>query len=285
MTRIASIGSRLASVLFATLLLSGSLSAQKLAAAHFERGEELYYEAEFSKSLLKSIDVADFRLTATRIPTTTTTNNTADESPLYSLQFTGDVKSKGFFSKLFNLNFVERVISTVEPRSFVVQNTKRFDQQGKRVRSSETVYDHDGGKVIWTELDPRDPAKQPRVASSPFTGQVQDVLSAIYFLRTQPLAVGKSFELTISDSGKVYQVPIRVVEGKRTKTVVGRANTVILDVGLFGDNGLISNEGQFLIWLTADEQHIPVKARVKTEYGTFDIKLKKVIQSAARAST
>src|SRR4030095_13581705 len=134
MNRIALIGSRLASVLVATLLLSGSLSAQKLAVAHFERGEELIYEAEFSKALLKNIDVADFRLTATRIPSAATTiNNPAPESPIYSLQFTGEVKSKGFFTKLFNLNFVERVISIVEPRSFVVQNTKRFDQQGKRV--------------------------------------------------------------------------------------------------------------------------------------------------------
>ena len=283
MNRIASIGSRLALVLLATLLLSGSLSAQKHAAAHFERGEELYYEAEFSRSILKSIDIADFRLTATRIPTTTI-NNTNVESSVYSLQFTGEAKSKGFFSKLFNLNFVERVISIVEPGSFAVQNTKRFDQQGKRVRSSETLYDHVARKVIWTEVDPREPTKQPRVASSSFTGQVQDVLSAIYFLRTQPLPVGKSFELTVSDSGKVYKVPIRVVEAKRMKTVVGRANTLVLDLGLFGNQGLISNEGEFLIWLTADEQHIPVKARVKTEFGTFDIKLKKVIPSAARAS-
>ncbi len=57
--------------------------------------------------------------------------------------------------------------------------------------------------------------------AAPFAGQVQDLLSAIYFLRTQPLTVGKSFEVTVSDSGRVYQVPVQVLEKKRKKTVLG----------------------------------------------------------------
>jgi hypothetical protein len=31
------------------------------------------------------------------------------------------------------------------------------------------------------------------------------------------------------------------------------------------------------LFVTADERHVPVGGRVKTEYGTFDIKLKRVI--------
>jgi hypothetical protein len=132
---------------------------------------------------------------------------------------------------------------------------------------------------VWTETDPRDPSRLPRTVTSEFTGPIQDILSAIYYLRTQPLQVGKTLEVVISDSGRVYRVPIRVVEKKRMKTVLGRVSVLRLEVGLFGPRGMIESEGQFSIWFTEDARRIPVSARVKNEYGTFDIKLKKVLRN------
>jgi hypothetical protein len=245
-------------------------------AQHFEKGEELVYEAEFSRAVLRNIDVADFRFTSKRVA-----SNSATASPTYSLKFDGEIKSKGFFSRLFNLTFVEQITSIVEPETFAVQNTKKFDQQGKRVRSSETVYDQKTGQIVWTERDPRDPSRQPRVVSAPLPEQVQDILSAIYFLRTQKLEVGQSFKITVTDSGRVYEIPVRVAEKKRLKTVIGKVDVVRADVDLFGDQSIIASKGEFSVWLTADERHIPVRARVKHEYGTFEIKLKKHSQLTA----
>jgi hypothetical protein len=249
----------------------------------FERAEKLLYEAEFSRALLRNLDVADFRFSAERVPLVDTKKDAETSGKNYSLEFTGEVKSKGFFAKLFNLNFLQRVTSTVEPGSFSVQRTKRFDQQGKRVRESETVYDRDTGTVVWTEHDLRDPSREPRIFSSPFSGQVQDVLSAIYFLRTQRLETGKSFQLKVTDSGQVYEVPVRVTEKKRMKTVLGKVDAFRVDVDMFGAQRLIQSDGQFTIWMTADQQHVPVKARIKSDYGTFNITLKKVLNNSSIA--
>lgn len=244
----------------------------------FESGEELVYVAEFSRAFIKKVDVADFRFTAGRQDLQKSIESDSSRNPgdaAYSLKFTGDVSSKGFFSKLFNLHFRERIESIVEPLSFTVQKTKRVDEQGKRFRTSESVYAN--GKVFWIERDPNNPARTPRSATATFTGQVQDVLSAIYFLRMQPLEVGKTFEVTVSDSGRVYQVPVRVVEKKRLKTVLGRVEALRLDADVYGPNRMVAGEGQFTIWLTNDSRRIPVSARIKTDYGTFDITLRKVI--------
>jgi hypothetical protein len=135
--------------------------------------------------------------------------------------------------------------------------------------------------VVWTERDPNNPARPVRVVSADFTGTVQDVVSAIYYLRTQKLEVGHSFELPISDSGRAFGVPVRVIEKKRMKTVLGRVTAVHLEPELFGERGMVNTKGQFSMWLTDDQRHLPVSAQLKGEFGTFDITLKKVSQHQA----
>ncbi len=227
--------------------------------------------------MLRKLDVADLKFRASRTPLAAGQEDPADAGP-YALTFTADVSSKGFLTRLFNLTFRERVESTVEPISFTVQKTTILDEQGKRVRETEATFDRSKGKMTWTLRDPNNPSAEPRRSITDFSGQLQDVLSAIYFIRTQPLQVGKSFEIFIGDGGKVYKIPVKVVEKKRMKTVLGRVDVLRVNPELFGPDRLIDEEkGEFSIWVTADARHIPVGGRVKTDYGTFDIKLKRVI--------
>ena len=162
--------------------------------------------------------------------------------------------------------------------SFTVEKTTILDEQGKRVRTTESTFDRSQGKMTWTLRDPNNPDAEPRHAIADFSGQLQDVLSAIYFIRTQPLAVGKTFEVFVGDGGKVYKIPVKVVEKKRMKTILGRVDVFRVNPELFGPERLIDDEkGEFSIWITDDAHHIPVGGRVKTDYGTFDIKLKRIV--------
>lgn len=225
--------------------------------------------------MLRKLDVADLKFRASKTPVAA--NAEEDASP-YELTFSADIASKGFLARLFNLDFRERVTSTVEPISFTVQKTTILDEQGKRVRETESTFDRSKGKMTWTLRDPNNPSAEPRRRITDFSGQLQDVLSAIYFIRTQPLEVGKTFEIFIGDGGQVYKVPVKVVEKKRMKTILGRVDVLRVNPELFGPDRLIDDEkGEFSIWVTADARHIPVGGRVKTDYGTFDIKLKRVI--------
>jgi hypothetical protein len=274
-------------VLLPALSLSASGQKRAVKYAHqFEPSEELIYVVEFSRLLLKKVDVADFRFTATREPLQKSgPTNAQPATSTYALKLTGDISSRGFFSRLFNLHFHERMESTVEPLAFAVQKTKRIDEQGKRRRESEILFDQANGKLVWVERDPTNPAVGARSVTATFTGQVYDILSAIYFLRTQPLEIGKTFEVTVSDSGRIYRVPVKVLEKKRIKTVLGRVEVVRLDPDLYGPDGMVKERGQLSIWLTSDNKRIPVAARLKTEYGTFDITLRKIVGISQRKRT
>jgi len=266
--------SRLLMVAVFAVALASPSSAQNirsLSATTIPAGEEMVFEAEFSRAVLRKVDVADFRFRAAR---ENIANQSGQSSPC--LRLIGDVASKGFFSRLFNLRFHEHIESSVDPATFSVLRTSKVDEQGKRVRHSEAVFDRAAGVVTWTERDPNNPRQQPRVMTAPFAGTIHDIVSAIYFLRTQKLETGKSFEIQISDSGRIYRLPIKVIERRRMKTVLGRVDVIRVDPDIFGEDSLIRGQGKFSIWLTEDERHIPVRADLSTEVGKFEIKLKRV---------
>lgn len=272
-------GPALAALTLATALVTPVFSQKNLTleANSFPAGEELIYEAEFSRAVLRKMDVADFRFQAMR---ETIPNQNGASSP--ALRLIGDVASKGFFSRLFNLRIREHIESSVDPATLSVWRTVKIDEQGKRVRHSEAIFDRAAGQVTWTERDPNNPQQQPRIMTTPFAGTIHDIVSAIYFMRMQPIEIGKSFEIQISDSGRIYRVPVKVAERKRMKTILGRIDAIRLDADIFGEDRLIRGKGKFSIWLSADQRHIPVRADLSTHLGKFEIKLKKVSNIQAR---
>lgn len=246
----------------------------KQTAGRSEPVEELVYEGEFSRALLRGISVAELRFTSTSAPPRSgveaQTKNLAT-----NVRLTMEAVSKGLLRKLFGINFRQRVESTIEPVSLSVLQTNKLDEQGKRLRISEAVFDRNAGQVVWTERDPNNPEKPPRVVTNPLNGVVQDIASAFYFLRTRPLAVGQSFEILISDSGQIYRTPVQVTERKRMKTVLGEVWTLRVEPEVFGEGRLMRGKGKMALWYTDDERHIPVKAHISNELGTLDIKLKR----------
>ena len=246
-------------------------SARKLP---FEPAEELIYEAEISRSILRGINIGELRFTAGRAETPKA-QPSKDKAPA-ALRFTVDAVSKGLLRKLFGLNFRLQLESTVEPTSFAVMQTTKLDEQGNRKRTSEAVFDREAGKVVWTERDPNDPNREPRVVTSETKGAVQDIASVFYYLRTQPLELGNSFDVQVSDSGRVFSVAVVVSEKKKMKTVLGQVQTLKVEADVFGEGRLIRGKGKLSIWFTADARRVPVRAKINNELGTLDIKLKRI---------
>jgi len=256
------------SLLLLLLAANGTFARAQEAAANrlsFSRGEELFYEAEFNKALLRGANIGELRFSVR--PEQTSTGD--------PLRLVGDAVSKGFLTKLVGIRFHEHFESIVDPDQFMVLRTNKLDEQGKRVRVSDATFDHEKRKVTWTERDPNQ-NQPPRITALDFSEPIQDLLSMIYFVRTQKLEVGKSFEIPVSDSGQVYRVPVAVVERKRINCVLGRVNAIRIEPAMFGEGRMLRGEGKMSIWITEDSRHLPVWAQLKLKIGTVDIKLKRI---------
>jgi hypothetical protein len=279
--RFAAIALLVCSLLFATAPAFDS-KRKDTGKLPFDPSEELVYEGEFSRALLRGLNVAELRFTAKRTPgSATQPGNGTVVTAAPALRFTLDAVTKGLLRKLFRLDFRQHIESTVEPQSFSVLQTTKLDEQGKRKRTSEAIFDKAAGKVVWTERDPTDPTREPRVVTNQMSGAVQDIASAFYYLRTQPLELGRSFEILISDSGYVYRIPIAVSEKKTLKTVIGKVQTLKVDAEIFGEGRLLRGKGKMSIWFTDDARHVPVRAKISNEMGTLDITLKRMTGSNA----
>src|SRR5229473_2689444 len=267
MKRPSSIVARTSLLFLLVAAASGFARAQQPTANQpsFARGEELFYEAEFKKGPLRGANIGEFRFSA----------RPEQDAAGNPLRLVADVVSKGFFTKLAGIRFHEHVESIVAPDQFIVLRTNKLDEQGKRVRVSDATFDHEKRKVTWTERDPNQ-NQPPRITSLDFSEPIQDVLSMIYFLRTQKLEVGKSFEIPVSDSGQVYSMTVAVVERKRIDCVLGRVNAIRIEPAMFGEGRMLRGEGKISIWITDDSRRLPVWAHLNLNVGTVDIKLKRV---------
>jgi hypothetical protein len=227
----------------------------------FNVGETLTYEGKFSK-IIKGIAVADLTFSITN----------ADDKGNYLIK--SEAKSKGSLLKLFRYSFLQQINSTIGSEEFRVLKTVKRDVQKERIRDSEAVFDYDEKRVTYVETDPKEPTRPPRRIASEIKEKTHDMISGIYSLRLLPLAIGRSFEIYISDSGLVYKIPVRVTAREQQKTIFGKIWCFRIEPEVFGANRLIDQEGSLIIWITDDARRLPVRAQINSDIGRVEVKLK-----------
>lgn len=230
----------------------------------YKLGETLTYEGKYSKAIFRGIAVADFNFTVRK---------TSDGENFF---IKSEAKSKGTLIKLLGYKFYQNFQSTVDGGKLRILRTVKRDEQDERIRDSEAIFDYQSKKVIFVETDPNDMSRPPYRVASPIELDTQDIVSAIYTLRGLPLAVGKIFELTVSDSGLVYKIPVRVTAREQQKSILGKVLCFRVEPEVFGMNRLIEQEGSMIIWITDDARRLPVRAQINASIGRFEVKLKQM---------
>lgn len=226
----------------------------------FAAGESLTYEGKVSK-IIRGISVADL---------TFTVENAQADHYLIS----AEARSKGTLLKLFRYSFLQQMNSTIVRDEFRVVRSTKHDVQKERIRDSEAQFDYDRMRVTYVETDPQEPMRPPRTIASGIEDVTHDLVSGVYALRLLPLQVGKTFNLSVSDSGLVYSTPVRVVAREKQKTIFGNVMCFRVEPGVFGPGRMIEREGSMQIWITDDARRIPVRSVVNTNIGRIDIRLR-----------
>jgi len=104
---------------------------------------------------------------------------------------------------------------------------------------------------------------------------VLDTLSALFWLRTLPLAPGAEFRLTVQSGRRVYPLLITVGPVTRLKTATGTHETLPV-VPKFRDGGMLRQKGKLTLWVTNDSWHMPVRIKSELAFGSLTATLRGV---------
>lgn len=262
-----------ASLLLGLSLATAQVSPEKVAfippkvaaPLPFKIGETLAYNVSFSK-LIFSGTIGELKLTVSK---------PSDSPKPEMIELKADAVSKGFFPALFGVKVKDRYISLVNQTDFGVHASTKLLEEGKVRREQKSVVNREAGMVTYTDRDLANVKSAPKVKEKPSPSWIQDLLSAIYFVRTQPLKEGDVIPVPISDGGEVYN--IEVIAGKREeiKTRFGEVKAIQLNAKVF-DGRYIKRSGEMLVWVTDDPTRIPVRARIKTSGATITVDLKRM---------
>jgi len=103
--------------------------------------------------------------------------------------------------------------------------------------------------------------------------EVLDILSGVYYLRNRQLKVGSIEQIQLYDSDTYASLPVEVVRRERISLPGFRKADTLVVKPLLRTDGIFKRTGDLLIWLTDDENKVPVKVETQIALGTVSVEL------------
>jgi hypothetical protein len=175
-------------------------------------------------------------------------------------------RSSSFVSKIIDID--DRFETRIDPVRVTTLLSTQNNREGKRRLEERVEFDPVAGTARrWKNGRERESLTTP--------APVMDTLGAIYFIRTLPLEVGKTFTLTVQSGNRVYPMQVEVLERKKVRTDVGRMEVFAVEPR-FADGGLFNSKGKSVIWVTADPPHTLVRISSELPFGSLVASLTKI---------
>lgn len=182
-----------------------------------------------------------------------------DGSPAHHVTFTA--KTSKFADRIFKVR--DKVDIWLDKQDLTALKITKQIREGDYHKNYYTVLDYDNLYAI-TNND-----------TIPISGRVRDPYSLLFYLRTIPLEVGQILDFTIIDNKKITDFQV-IVDGKETvNTPAGTYYCKIIRPFRDGKS-LLKNKGDMIIWLSDDEQCIPIQIQIKLNFGSMLLQLRSV---------
>jgi hypothetical protein len=232
--------------LFIAIFLSGFMQSQKF--NNINSGEQLSYRIHYGI------------LNAGTATLTTLKTNFQGEPHFY---VKGEGKSTGAVRAFFKVDDLYE--SFINLRTGLPSYYVRNVREGGYTQHLQTVFNHDNQTLILT--DKKTPANGSKVINS--VKDVQDMLSAFYFLRSQnELKIGskKNLSVWIDDEMFPFQLKIEGVEDVKTKYGTISCLKVIPLV----QSGRVFKEKEGVtLWVSNDKNFVPISIKAELAVGSL----------------
>lgn len=151
-------------------------------------------------------------------------------------------------------------IATNKPSKFV-----RKISEGGYTRDQVITFDH---KEKIAKINDR---KEQKVSYKEFKGNIQDLISAFYYLRnydTDDLKTGDYIGVDILMADETYKFKLKILGRETMKTKFGKIKCI--KIRPYVQSGRIFKESESVtMWVTDDKNHIPVQIKAELTVGSL----------------
>lgn len=239
-------------IILMTLVLSMALAAMH--AVPFMDGETLVFGVKYGL-----VTAAEASLSAS--------SSTYQGVPVWYLKT--DAKTHSFFDPVFKVR--DRVESWWRKDTLLPMKYSKRLQEGSYNQYRIHTFRHNELKTTYQKYSTKQGTFKSEELRIP--GLTQDILSAFYWVRTQPLIVGKTIYVNITSDGRSVDTKVLVHRRETINTIFGKISCLVIEPKL-KQEGLFKQSGRILIWVTDDQYKIPVKLDSAITFGSFVATLK-----------
>ena len=178
---------------------------------------------------------------------------------------TAKAHSTGHVSNIYKVE--DEYQSSFRNPAFCSAGIHKVIHEGERHREVKLNFD---ARRRLARLEDRSLSEEepPKVEQFAIPECVHDILSAVYYARTQPLKVGETLEFPVNDGSKTIQIRVEVQAEEEVKTEIGKFHTVRVEPDVFSGN-LFPGKGRMWVWISTDGQRVPVQLRAQISVGTI----------------
>ncbi len=185
-----------------------------------------------------------------------------DSIPTYKILF--KAKTNKFFDTFYKVR--DEIFSYWNKETLLpLEFTKELKEGKYRQRRTHYYYHDLGFSMYYNFKFKKDKMKDKRIDILPNT---QDILTAFFKVRERDLKVGDNYTEEITVDGKSFTANIEVLRKEKITTKIGKRECFVIEPTLASD-AVFRQKGNIFIWITDDEDRIPVKVRSKITYGSF----------------
>jgi hypothetical protein len=223
----------------------------------FRTGETLTYDVSWSTFLV-----------AGTVATTVKEKRPSLDSTAYYI--VAEARPTPLLSSIYPLYY--KLDTLLDVYTLLSQRGSLYTEEGKRHHLKTTLFDRKARRAFF-EYQSTTTVK----ADFPIAATTQDVLAAIYGLRTIPLKAGARLTIPITDDGVKYTMTIDVVGEERIKTPFGETGAWKIIPVVADEQG--QPVGRNLgIWISNDARRYPLKMQAELPLGTFVLLLRDAVK-------
>jgi hypothetical protein len=109
---------------------------------------------------------------------------------------------------------------------------------------------------------------------SPTVAQPIDDGSFLYFLRTIPLEVGRTYTFNNYFRPELNPMTLRVLRREAVRVPAGTFNAIVVQPSIKSRSGIFGENGNAEVWLSDDEERIVVQLRSRLSIGSINMQLR-----------